>query len=69
MRLIKTSLAGLVLTGILAMMPAAAFSRGWRSWWGEAAVTRILAGEVEVGTFAGTIERAVLVRNGGDPSF
>ena len=28
MRLIKTSLAGLVLTGILAMMSAAAFARG-----------------------------------------
>jgi hypothetical protein len=31
MRLIKGSLAGLVLAGILAMMPAAGFAHG--GWW------------------------------------
>ena len=68
MRLIKTSLAGLVLTGILAMTPAAAFAHGSGGGGGRGGHTD-LVGEVEVGTFAGTIERAVLVRNGGDPSF
>jgi hypothetical protein len=34
MRLIKGSLAGLVLTGILATMPAAAFAHGGPSYYG-----------------------------------
>ena len=68
MRLLKSSLAGLLLTGILAMMPAAAFAHGGRGGGGGGGHTD-LVGEAELGTFAGTIERAVLVRNGGDPSF
>ncbi len=45
MRLIKGSLAGLVLTGILAMMPAAAFAHGG-GWWGRRR-SRIWREEVE----------------------
>jgi hypothetical protein len=56
------------LTGILAMMPAAAFAHGGGGHGGGGGHTDLVV-DVEVGTFAGTIERAVLVRNGGDPSF
>ncbi len=69
MRLIKGSLAGLVLTGILAIVPAAAFAHGGGGG-GEASVTA-LAGEVRDTLLSGVVmhladsQAVALVRDSG----